>query len=108
MMTKSSQGGHSARVNMRLLVCERSLPVVQLRPGFLLVDEPVDLPAGEARMVNRACCTDDSCLHFLAKSLASAKQTTFKLFNVTPQRQCGLLRRCAVEVNLQRLHGTQL
>ena len=38
---------------MRLLVGERSLPVVQLGPDFLLVGEPMDLPPGEACMVMR-------------------------------------------------------
>lgn len=51
MIAGSSQGGHSARVNMRLLVGNRSVPVVQLGPDFLLVGEPVDLPPGEACMV---------------------------------------------------------
>jgi len=47
----SSQGGHSAQVKMRLLVNQLSVPVVQLGPDFLLVDSPVDLPAGNASVV---------------------------------------------------------
>lgn len=47
----SSQGGHSAQVKMRLLVNGLSVPVVQLGPDFLLVDAPLDLPAGDASVV---------------------------------------------------------
>lgn len=47
----SSQGGHSAQVKMRLLVNELTVPVVQLGPDFLLVDAPLDLPAGDASVV---------------------------------------------------------
>jgi hypothetical protein len=38
----SSQGGHSARVNMQLLVNGYSLPISQLGPDFLLVSTPVN------------------------------------------------------------------
>ena len=47
----SSQGGHSAQVKMRLLVNELTVPVAQLGPDFLLLDAPVDLPAGDASVV---------------------------------------------------------
>lgn len=47
----SSQGGHSAQVKMRLLVNELTVPVVQLGPDFLLLDAPLDLPAGDASVV---------------------------------------------------------
>lgn len=36
---------------MRLLVNELTMPVVQLGPDFLLVDAPLDLPAGDASVV---------------------------------------------------------
>lgn len=36
---------------MRLLVNELTVPVVQLGPDFLLLDAPVDLPAGDASVV---------------------------------------------------------
>ena len=36
---------------MRLLVNELTVPVVQLGPDFLLVDAPLDLPAGDASVV---------------------------------------------------------
>jgi hypothetical protein len=51
MMTSSSQGGHSARVNMRLLVNGTSMSVAQMGPDFLLVDAPIAHPAGEASLV---------------------------------------------------------
>jgi hypothetical protein len=47
----SSQGGHSARVNLRLLVNELSLPVAQLGPDFVLLDNPVDHAPAVAAVV---------------------------------------------------------
>ena len=47
----SSQGGHSARVKMQLLVNGDSIPVAQMGPDFLLVDAPFDLHPGEASVV---------------------------------------------------------
>ncbi len=42
-MVLSSQGGHSARVNMQLLVNGFALPVSQMGPDFVLVNAPVNL-----------------------------------------------------------------
>jgi hypothetical protein len=72
MITKSSQGGHSARVNMRLLVGERSVPVVQLGPDFLLVGEPVDLPPGEASMVMQVDGSESRWRVFLPDGISAA------------------------------------
>jgi hypothetical protein len=47
----SSQGGHSAQVNLRLLVNGLSLPVAQLGPDFLLVDNPVNHAPADAAVV---------------------------------------------------------
>ena len=71
-MTKSSQGGHSARVNMRLLVGERSLQVVQLGPDFLMVGEPVDLPPGEACMVMRVDESESQWKVYLPNGISAA------------------------------------
>ena len=51
MIAKSSQGGHSAQVKMRLLVNGGSIPVVQMGQDFLLVDAPFDHPSGDASLV---------------------------------------------------------
>jgi hypothetical protein len=51
MVPLSTQGGHSAQVNMRLLVNGLSLPVAQLGPDFILLDSPVNLPPTAASMV---------------------------------------------------------
>jgi hypothetical protein len=51
MVAKSSQGGHSAQVKMRLLVNGSSFPVVQMGPDFILVNEAVDHPPANARLV---------------------------------------------------------
>jgi hypothetical protein len=48
MILPSSQGGDSAQVEMRLVVNGCSISVAQMGPDFLLVDEPIDLPPGEA------------------------------------------------------------
>ena len=47
----SSQGGHSARVKMLLLVNGGGIPVVQMGPDFLLLDKPFDHPPAEASVV---------------------------------------------------------
>lgn len=47
MSTLSSQGGHSAQVNIRLFINGSSIPVAQLGPGFLLLDAPFDHPPDE-------------------------------------------------------------
>jgi hypothetical protein len=47
----STQGGHSARVNLRLLVNGLSLPVAQLGPDFLLVNAPVNHAPAPATVV---------------------------------------------------------
>lgn len=51
MIALSSQGGHSAQVNMRLLVNGGSIPVVQMGPDFLLLDAPFDHPPADAGLV---------------------------------------------------------
>ncbi len=52
-MPLSSQGGHSANVNLRLVVNGYSLPVAQLGPDFLLVDNPVNHAPTDAAVVMR-------------------------------------------------------
>jgi len=51
MVPLSSQGGHSAQVNMRLLVNGLSLRVRQMGPDFVLVESPVNHPPAVAIMV---------------------------------------------------------
>ena len=50
-MPKSSQGGHSAQVKMKLLVNGSSIPVTQMGPDFLLVTDAIDHPAANASIV---------------------------------------------------------
>ena len=52
-MPKSSQGGHSAQVKMKLLVNGISIPVAQMGPDFLLVTEPINHPPSDASIVMR-------------------------------------------------------
>lgn len=56
---------------MRLLVGERSLPVVQLGPDFLLVGEPVDLPPGEASMVMQVDASERRWKVFLPNGISA-------------------------------------
>ena len=51
MIALSSQGGHSAKVKMRLLVNGSSIPVIQMGPDFLIVDAPFDHPPDDASVV---------------------------------------------------------
>jgi hypothetical protein len=51
MLPASSQGGHSAQVNMRLLVNGLSLRGSQMGPNFLLVESPVNHPPTDASIV---------------------------------------------------------
>ena len=51
MIASSSQGGHSAQVKIRLVVNGSSIAVAQMGPDFLLVDEPINYPPGEASVV---------------------------------------------------------
>ncbi len=50
-MPKSSQGGHSAQVKMKLLVNGSSIPVAQMGPDFLFVTEAIDHPPANASIV---------------------------------------------------------
>ena len=52
-MPKSSQGGHSAQVNLKLLVNGSSIPVAQMGPDFLLVTEWIDHLPTNASIVMR-------------------------------------------------------
>ena len=47
----SSQGGHSAQVNMRLLVNGSSLVIAQMGPDSLLVDFPITHAPTDATVV---------------------------------------------------------
>ena len=49
----SSQGGHSTKVILHLLVGGGTVPVSQMGPDFLLLDQPFDHPPGDARVVMR-------------------------------------------------------
>jgi hypothetical protein len=51
MVPLASQGGHSAQVNMRLLVNGLSLAVAQMGPDFILVEAPVNYPPGAASLI---------------------------------------------------------
>ena len=51
MIASSIQGGHSAHVKMRLLVNGSSIAVAQMGPDFLLVDDPINHPLGDAIVV---------------------------------------------------------
>jgi hypothetical protein len=49
----SNYSGHSADVQISLLFNGSSLPVAQLGPGFLLLDQPSNHPPCEASIVLR-------------------------------------------------------
>jgi hypothetical protein len=45
--------GHSAQLEMRLLINGSSIRIAQLGPDFLLLDEPIDYPSGAAIIIMR-------------------------------------------------------
>ena len=49
----TSQGGHSARVKISLLVSGDAVSVVQMGPDFLLLERPFDHPPVDASVVMR-------------------------------------------------------
>lgn len=51
MSASLNHGGHSAQVNMRLLINGRSLRVAQMGPDYLFLDAPVDHPPANASLV---------------------------------------------------------
>jgi hypothetical protein len=53
MASLSTHGGHSAQVDMRLVVNGLSLPVKQMGRDFLLVDRPVNHPPADASVILR-------------------------------------------------------
>jgi hypothetical protein len=51
MIAMSSQGGHSARVKMCLLVNGEALSIAQMGSDFLLVDAPINHPPSDASII---------------------------------------------------------
>jgi hypothetical protein len=51
MTAGTNNGGHSAQVKIQLLIDGCSVPVAQLGPDFLLLDQPFEHPPGNARLV---------------------------------------------------------
>ncbi len=49
----SSKSGHSAEVRITLLLNGRTIPVAQLGPGFLILNNPIDHPPADAGIVLR-------------------------------------------------------
>jgi hypothetical protein len=49
----SNYCGHSADVRITLFLDGDAIPVAQLGPGFLLLDDPSDHPPSDARIVLR-------------------------------------------------------
>ena len=52
-MDSNGRGGYSTDVRINLILNGHSIPVAQLGPRFLLVDEPSDHPPGLASIVLR-------------------------------------------------------
>jgi hypothetical protein len=50
MINTSGQGGHSAKVKMRLLLNGSSLPVAQMGPDFLILESATEHPPGDATL----------------------------------------------------------
>jgi hypothetical protein len=50
MMAEQNHGAHSARVEMRLFIEGASLGITHMGPDFVLVESPVDMAPGRARV----------------------------------------------------------
>jgi hypothetical protein len=57
MIVEKSYNGHSARVQMRLLVNGSTIGVTQMGPDFLFIEPAADHPPGEATILFKV---DDS------------------------------------------------
>jgi hypothetical protein len=51
MNLNDRRNGHSADVRIRLILNDRSIPVAQLRPDFLILHEPIEHPPADAEMI---------------------------------------------------------
>jgi hypothetical protein len=60
LITSSGRGGHSARVDMRLLVNGYTLSVRQMGSDFVLLDEPVSHPPASATILLRVDDTEET------------------------------------------------
>ena len=76
MRQLASQGGHSSRVNMRLLFNGHSLPVAQIGPDFILVDQPVNHPPTAASVIFQV---DDNARRWEVQLPAGVSSTTRKV-----------------------------
>ncbi len=55
----SGHNGHSADVRISLVFNGHSIPVAQLGPGFLLLQDPFDHPPGRASIILRVDQKED-------------------------------------------------
>jgi hypothetical protein len=51
MIAQTSKGGHSAQVKIQLLIDGDTIPVAQLGPDFLFLDDPFEYPPGNAHLI---------------------------------------------------------
>ena len=51
MSPLTTQGGHSAQVNMLLIINGLTLPVAQMGPDFVILDTPINHPPADASLV---------------------------------------------------------
>jgi hypothetical protein len=73
----ASYCGHSADVVISLLFNGHSLPVAQLGPGFVLLDEPGDHPPCDARLVLRVDQSERTWAVRLPNGISSSSKRVF-------------------------------
>jgi hypothetical protein len=70
----SSRGGHSAEVEMLLLVNGDSIPIAQMGPDFLLLDKPFDHPPSPASLILRVDQNESRWDVHLPQGISSSSQ----------------------------------
>ena len=75
MVPLTSQSGHSAQLNMRLLVNGLSLSVTQMGPDFVLVESPVNHPPAVASLILQVDQTERRWNVRLPSGISANKKT---------------------------------
>ena len=65
--------GHSAQVNIDLLIDGASVPVAQLGPDFLLLDAPFEHPPCNARLILQVDQSERQWGIYLSKGISAAE-----------------------------------
>lgn len=74
MLDSFAHTGSSSHVEMRLLVNGSALPIAQMGPDFLLLDQSIDHPPGEATIVFSVDASERRWPVLLPEGLAAGRE----------------------------------